>query len=342
GPAIKVAGVRQWGGEVVLAGRASEDRHRAAQAIAAREGLAVVPPFDHPDVVAGQATVGLEIAEELPDVQTVVVPVGGGGLISGVVVGLAAAGSRAAVWGVEPEGAPKLQRSLAAGRPTRLERTESIADGLITLTVGDVPFAHLVEHRAQVGGVALVDDESLREAVHFLWRECRLAVEPSGAATAAARRTSSPSRSACASCWRASRRTSAPPRSSRGRAKRRRRGPPSWTSSTRSPTPSSRTRSTTSWCAAWRGCCTSPSARWCSPRPATRWASWWRPTRTRCCGTSRSSWPATRRSSAASPRDAPCSSRTSARTRCTPTIACGGSATGSTYRPAPPWRCRSP
>jgi len=116
-PAIKVAGVRKWGGEVVLAGRTSEDRHRAAQAIAAREGLAVVPPFDHPDVVAGQATVGLEIAEELPDVQTVVVPVGGGGLISGVVVGLAAAGSRAAVWGVEPEGAPKLQRSLAAGRP---------------------------------------------------------------------------------------------------------------------------------------------------------------------------------------------------------------------------------
>ena len=188
-PAIKVAGVRKWGGEVVLAGRTSEDRYRAAEAIAAREGLAVVPPFDHADVVAGQATIGLEIAEELPDVQTVVVPVGGGGLMSGVVVGLAAAGSRAAVWGVEPEGAPKLQRSLAAGRPTRLERTESIADGLITLTVGDVPFAHLVEHRARVAGVALVDDESLREAVHFLWRECRLAVEPSGAATTAALRS---------------------------------------------------------------------------------------------------------------------------------------------------------
>src|SRR2546423_5704594 len=173
-PAVKVAGVKKWGGEVVFAGRTSQDRQVKAEALAAGAGLAVVPPFDHPDIVAGQATVGLEIADELPDVQTVVVPVGGGGLISGVVVGLAAAGSRAAVWGVEPEGAPKLQRSLAAGRPTRLERTESIADGLITLTVGDVPFAHLVEHRAQVGGVALVDDESLREAVHFLWRECRL------------------------------------------------------------------------------------------------------------------------------------------------------------------------
>src|SRR5881296_411041 len=86
-PAIKVAGVRKWGGEVVLAGRTSEDRRRAAEAIAAREGLAVVPPFDHPDIVAGQATVGLEIADDLPDVETVVVPVGGAGLISGVVVG---------------------------------------------------------------------------------------------------------------------------------------------------------------------------------------------------------------------------------------------------------------
>src|SRR5438132_1024658 len=84
-PAVKVAGVKKWGGEVVLAGRTSDDRQRAAQAIAVRDGLAVVPPFDHPDIVAGQATVGLEIAEQLPDVRTVLVPVGGGGLIAGVV-----------------------------------------------------------------------------------------------------------------------------------------------------------------------------------------------------------------------------------------------------------------
>src|SRR5213595_16406 len=101
-PAVKVAGVKKWGGEVVLAGRTSDDRQRAAEDMAARDGLAMVPPFDHPDIVAGQATVGLEIAEQLPDVRTVVVPVGGGGLIAGVVTGLAAAGSRATVWGVEP------------------------------------------------------------------------------------------------------------------------------------------------------------------------------------------------------------------------------------------------
>src|SRR3989475_365302 len=135
-PAVKVAGVKKWGGEVVLAGRTSDDRQRRAEAIAAREGLAIVPPFDHPDIVAGQATVGLEIAEQLADVRTVVVPVGGGGLIAGVVTGLAAAGSRATVWGIEPAGAPKLKRSLEAGRPVRLERTTSIADGLITPHVG--------------------------------------------------------------------------------------------------------------------------------------------------------------------------------------------------------------
>ena len=188
-PAVKVAGVKKWGGEVVFAGRTSEDRQQRAEAIAAREGLAIVPPFDHPDIIAGQATVGLEIAEQLPDVRTVVVPVGGGGLIAGVVTGLAAAGSAARVWGVEPAGAPKLTRSLEAGRPVRLDRTASLADGLITLTVGAVPFAHVSAQRDRLAGVVLVDDAALREAVQFLWREVHLAIEPSGAATTAALRS---------------------------------------------------------------------------------------------------------------------------------------------------------
>src|SRR5438552_15072064 len=96
-PAVKVAGVKRWGGEVVFAGRTSEDRQQRAEAIATERGLAIVPPFDHADIIAGQATVGLEIAQQLPDVRTVVVPVGGGGLIAGVVTGLAAAGSEARV-----------------------------------------------------------------------------------------------------------------------------------------------------------------------------------------------------------------------------------------------------
>jgi len=185
-PAVKIEGVKRWGGEVVLAGRTSEDRRTKAEALAQQEGLAVVPPFDHPDIVAGQATVALEIVEQLPEVETVLVPVGGGGLISGVVAGLAAAGSRAKVWGVEPAGAPKLKRSLDAGKAVRLEKTASIADGLITLNVGGIPFAELEHHRERLRGVVLVEDDSIRDAVHFLWRTCRLAVEPSGAVTTAA------------------------------------------------------------------------------------------------------------------------------------------------------------
>src|SRR2546429_6698112 len=145
-------------------------------------------PFDHPDIVAGQATVGLEIAEQLADVRTVVVPVGGGGLIAGVVTGLAAAGSPATVWGVEPVGAPKLKRSLEAGRPVRLERTTSIADGLITLGVGAVPFAQLAAQRDRVAGVALLGDDAPRAAAQFLWQNCPLARAPSGASRTVAPR----------------------------------------------------------------------------------------------------------------------------------------------------------
>lgn len=188
-PAVKVAGVRRWQGEVVLAGRSSEDRQLAAEAIAAREGLAIIPPFEHPDVVAGQATVGLEIAEQLPDVAMVAAPVGGGGLIAGVMEGLAAAGSGATVWGVEPVGAPKLKQALEAGAPVRLERTASVADGLLPLAVGSIPFGVLRRHRERLGGVVLVDDDSIREAVHFLYECCQLTVEPSGAATTAAVRS---------------------------------------------------------------------------------------------------------------------------------------------------------
>lgn len=185
-PAVKVEGVKKWGGEVVFAGKTSEDRRVKAEAIAAQEGLAIVPPFDHPDIVAGQASVALEIVEQLPEVEHIVVPVGGGGLISGVVVGLTAAGSDADVWGVEPTGAPKLHDSLAAGRVVRLERTGSIADGLITLNVGNIPFAELTRERERIRGIVLVEDDSIRAAVQFLWRTVRLAVEPSGAATTAA------------------------------------------------------------------------------------------------------------------------------------------------------------
>src|SRR5207247_10964233 len=162
--------------------RTSEDRRLKAEAIAKREQLAIVPPFDHADIVAGQASVALEIVEQLPEVETVVVPVGGGGLISGIVAGLAAAKSKAAVWGVEPAGAPKLHRSLAAGKVVRLDRTASIADGLITLNVGNIPFAELTRERDRIRGVVMVEDGSIRAAVEYLWRSGTIAGHTSACA----------------------------------------------------------------------------------------------------------------------------------------------------------------
>src|SRR5207249_6657835 len=120
------------------------------------------------------------------DFRTSLAPEGGGGRNASLATALAAARRRATVRRVEPSGAPKLKRSLEAGHPVRLERTASIVDGLITLGVGEIPFAQLAAQRDRVGGVALVDDDTLREAVHFLWQHCHLAGEPSGAATTAA------------------------------------------------------------------------------------------------------------------------------------------------------------
>lgn len=181
-PEEKVAGVRRWGGEVRLAGRTSEDRYAAAMTIAEREGLTVIPPFDHPDIIAGQGTVGLEIVEDLPDVRHVAVPVGGGGLIAGVATAVLTLKPDATVTGVEPAGAAKLGAAIAAGRPVRLERTGSVADGLLSLSIGKLTFSHL---QGRVGAVQ-VSDESIVAATLWLNREAGVRAEPSGAATTAA------------------------------------------------------------------------------------------------------------------------------------------------------------
>ncbi len=130
-PRAKVEGVERWGGEIVLAGTTSEDRLAKANEIMAAEGLAVIPPFDHPDVIAGQGTVGLEIVEDLPDVAHVAVPVGGGGLCAGISTALEALRPEAAVTAVEPEGAATYAAALIRGEPVRLESTKSVADGLL-------------------------------------------------------------------------------------------------------------------------------------------------------------------------------------------------------------------
>ncbi|MEZ5318824.1 MAG: threonine/serine dehydratase [Vicinamibacterales bacterium] len=182
-PAVKVAGVRRWGGEVILEGTTSVDRLKRAQAEAAARGLTMVPPFDHPWIIAGQGTCGLEIEAQLPDADVVVVPIGGGGLISGVAAALKQARPAVRVVGVEPEGAAKMTASIAAGHPVTLERTASIADGLMPVRPGDLTFAHAQQY---VDEVVTVSDAEIAHAALWLFYEVRQVVEPSGAATVAA------------------------------------------------------------------------------------------------------------------------------------------------------------
>ncbi len=182
-PRVKVDGARRYGAEVIFAGRTSDDRRARAEAEAAAHGYAVVPPFDHRQIVAGAGTVGLEIVEALDDLSAVFVPVGGGGLLSGVAAAVKALRPSVRVVGVEPAGAASMGSSRAAGAPVTLASTASIADGLLTLRPGDLTFAHA---QALVDDLLTVSDDEIRGAVRWLYREAGLTVEPSGAAATAA------------------------------------------------------------------------------------------------------------------------------------------------------------
>jgi threonine dehydratase len=188
-PRVKVAGTRRYGAEVIFAGRTSDDRRVRAEAEAATHGYTVVPPFDHRQIIAGAGTVGLEIAEAIEDLSAVFVPVGGGGLLSGVAAAVKRLRPRARVIGVEPAGAASMGASYAAGEPVRLSSTASIADGLLTLRPGDLTYAHA---RALVDEMVTVTDDEIRAAVRWLHHEAGLVVEPSGAAATAAVLASGP------------------------------------------------------------------------------------------------------------------------------------------------------
>jgi threonine dehydratase len=182
-PGVKVEGVKRHGGEVVIAGNSSAERYQKARELAEAEGLAMVPPYESLDVIAGQGTCGLEILEEWPAVETILVPVGGGGLIAGIAAAVAALKPTVRVIGVEPVGAPKLSRALESGGPVSLDRTDSTADGLLPLAIGEIPFAVLSDI---VRESVLVTEEEIAAAVRFLFHEMRLSPEPSGAVTTAA------------------------------------------------------------------------------------------------------------------------------------------------------------
>jgi len=180
----KVEATRAWGATVELVPTA--ERVSACTALAERSGATVVPPFDDPAIIAGQGTVGLEILEQLPDVQTVLVPVGGGGLISGVAAAIKGLAPKVRVIGVEPELAADAAEGMRTGTLAQwpLERTTvTIADGLRGGSVGVLNWAHL---QAYVESVLTVGEAGIVAAVGEIARRARLVAEPSGAVTTAA------------------------------------------------------------------------------------------------------------------------------------------------------------
>jgi threonine dehydratase len=182
-PTIKVEGAKAFGAEVIFAGTTSTDRRSRAEQEAEARGLTMVPPFDHEWIIAGQGTLGLEILEQCPEVATILVPVGGGGLLAGVAAAVKQSKPAVRVIGVEPTGAAAMKASLDAGHPVTLPKTESIADGLMPVRPGDLTYAHAREF---VDEVITVDDDAIVDAVLWLFTKAKVVAEPSGAATVAA------------------------------------------------------------------------------------------------------------------------------------------------------------
>jgi len=185
-PRIKRDRVAADGAEIVVVGTSSDERREVAERLAAERGLAIIPPFDDDRVIAGQGTVGLEIAEDLPDVGAVLVPVGGGGLASGVAVAIRALAPDARVIGIEPELAADARDSLAAGRIVAWpadDVSRTIADGTRTQALGRRTFAHLSR---LLDSIVTVSEEEIAAAVRLAAEEARLVVEPSGALSVAA------------------------------------------------------------------------------------------------------------------------------------------------------------
>jgi threonine dehydratase len=179
----KRSGAERLGARIVLAGTTTQDRYEKAKEICAEEGSTLVHPYDDPMIIAGQGTVGLEIAEDKPETRMILVPVGGGGLSAGVATAVKLLMPDAWVVGVEPVSAPKLFMARKKGEPVQLNSTGGLADGLQATQIGERPFLH---HQAYIDDVVLVDDAPLPSAMRHLLDRLKIVVEPSGAITAAA------------------------------------------------------------------------------------------------------------------------------------------------------------
>jgi threonine dehydratase len=185
-PQTKLAAARATGAEIVTVAPGLQPRIEAADELVARHGYTLLPPFDHPGVIAGQGTAGLEITADRPDADLVLVPVSGGGLISGVATAVKAANPGAKIVGVEPELAADARDSLRAGRRvawTAQQTQRTIADALRIEQIGELPFEHI---RRYVDDIVTVSEDEIRDTVRTLATQARLVAEPGGAVAVAA------------------------------------------------------------------------------------------------------------------------------------------------------------
>jgi threonine dehydratase len=185
-PENKRESTRSMGAEIVLVGPGSDERKARAEELAAQHGYIIVPPYDDEKIIAGQGTIGLEILEDLPEVETVIVPVGGGGMISGVATAIKLRQPSAKVIGAEPELAADAQASLRSGKIVQFpaeQVSRTRADGLRTQSIGEINFEHM---RRYVDDIVTVSEDEILEAMRRLAADAKTTAEPSGAVSVAA------------------------------------------------------------------------------------------------------------------------------------------------------------
>jgi threonine dehydratase len=184
-PAIKREATAKLGAEIVLVGPGSEERKIKAEELAAQHGYVIVPPYNDDKIIAGQGTIGLEILEDMPEVEAVFAPVGGGGLISGVAAAIKLTNPKIKVIGIEPELAADAQASLRSGKIVAFpaeQVSRTLADGLRTQSIGDINFEHI---RKYVDDIITVTEEEIRQAMKYLSANPDTVAEPSGAVSVA-------------------------------------------------------------------------------------------------------------------------------------------------------------
>lgn len=182
-PGVKLRATRDYGAEVVLYDKHKQTREELGAALAAERGLTLVPPYDHPGIIAGQGTVALELHEQAPDLDVLLAPCGGGGLLSGCAVATKALRPDCRVIGVEPSAADDATRSFKTGTLQTVHNPETIADGARTPSLGKLTFPLIQEY---VDDMVTVDDAAIVTAMRFLWERMKLVVEPTGAMAYAA------------------------------------------------------------------------------------------------------------------------------------------------------------